>query len=115
MGKKFGGFPGGFDMNAMMKQAQQLQEKLLEAKREAEEEVECEASAGGGMVTAKANGKGEIKSLKLEKEVVDPNDVEMLQDLVVAACNEAIRKAKEGVMEKLKEVDPGLSALFEQF
>jgi DNA-binding YbaB/EbfC family protein len=80
----------GMDMNKMLAQAQQMQEEL------ANETVE--ASAGGGMVTVKANGAGEIKEIKIAKEAIDPNDPEMLEDMVLAAVNEALRSA-QGLMQ----------------
>jgi DNA-binding YbaB/EbfC family protein len=80
----------GMDMNKMLAQAQQMQEEL------ANETVE--ASAGGGMVTVKANGAGEIKEIKIAKEAIDPDDPEMLADMVLAAVNEALRSA-QGLMQ----------------
>ena len=74
----------------IMKQAQQMQAKMARIQQELEKK-EVEATAGGGMVTAKVNGKQELLSLRIEKDVVDPEDVEMLQDLVLAAVNEAIK------------------------
>ena len=83
------------NMNQMMKQAQAMQRKLLKAQEELAEK-EVSGSAGGGMVTAVVNGNGtEVKSVSINPEAVDPDDVEMLQDLFVAAVNEALRAAKE--------------------
>lgn len=100
-----GGFPGmpGGNMQQMLKQAQKMQEKLAKVQEELEAR-EYEASAGGGMVTVKANGKKEILALTIQPEAVDPEDVEMLQDLIIAAVNEALRKvdtASSGGMAKL--------------
>ncbi|MCG8482190.1 MAG: YbaB/EbfC family nucleoid-associated protein [Clostridia bacterium] len=95
------GMPG--NMNSMIKQAQQMQKKMQEMQAELEK-TEVEATAGGGAVTVKANGKKEILDIQLSAEVVDPDDVEMLQDLVTAAVNEALRKVDEissGEMSKL--------------
>ena len=83
------------NMNQMMKQAQALQRKLLKAQEELAEK-DVAGSAGGGMITAVVNGGGtEVRSITIDPEVVDPADVEMLQDMVVAAVNEALRAAKE--------------------
>ncbi len=91
----------------IIKQAQQLQAKILKVQEEMANRT-AEASAGGGMVTAVANGKQEIVSLKVEKEVVNPEDVEMLQDLIVAAVNAALKKAQEMVAEEMKKLTGGL-------
>lgn len=91
----------------IIRQAQQLQAKILKVQEEMANRT-AEASAGGGMVTAVANGKQEIVSLKVEKEVVNPEDVEMLQDLVVAAVNAALKKAQEMVAEEMKKLTGGL-------
>ncbi len=91
----------------IIRQAQQLQAKMLKVQEEMANRT-AEASAGGGMVTAVANGKQEIVSLKVEKEVVNPEDVEMLQDLIVAAVNAALKKAQEMVAEEMKKLTGGL-------
>lgn len=91
----------------IIRQAQQLQAKMLKVQEEMANRT-VEASAGGGMVTAVANGKQEIVSLKIEKEVVNPEDVEMLQDLIVAAVNAALKKAQEMVAEEMKKLTGGL-------
>ncbi len=91
----------------IIKQAQQLQAKILKVQEEMANRT-AEASAGGGMVTAVANGKQEIVSLKVEKDVVNPEDVEMLQDLIVAAVNAALKKAQEMVAEEMKKLTGGL-------
>ena len=93
---KRGGFPGGMpgNMNNLMKQAQRMQRQMEETTRELEEK-EYSASAGGGAVTVTVSGRKEILSVKLAEEVVDPDDIEMLQDLIVAATNEALRKMEE--------------------
>ena len=84
------------NMGNMMKQAQQLQAKMMKMQEEAALET-VEATAGGGMVKVVANGRQQIVSLQIEKEVVDPDDVEMLQDLIIAAVNDALNKSQEMV------------------
>lgn len=95
---KFGGFPGGMgNMQSMLKQAQKMQ-KDMQTKQEEVAKKEIETSAGGGAVVVKATGDKKIKEIIIKKEVVDPEDVEMLQDLVLTAVNEALNKA-EGMMQ----------------
>ena len=89
---KFAGFPGGGNMNNMLKQAQKMQEQMLKAQQEIEETV-VEASSGGGMVTVKATGKKEVLEINIKPEAVDPDDVEMLEDLIMAAIKDAQTKA----------------------
>ena len=107
-----GGFPGGFpgmgNMNQLMKQAKKLQEQMAKLQEELEQKT-VEASAGGGVVTVVANGKKEIVEVKIAPEAVDPDDVEMLQDLILAAVNEALRRAEEMVQEEMGKVTGGLS------
>lgn len=91
----------------IMKQAQQMQARLAKLQEEAAQ-MTAEASSGGGMVRAVANGRGELVSLAIEKDVVDPADVAMLQDLVVAAVNEAMRKAREAVAAEMQKLTGGL-------
>ena len=102
-----GGFGGG-NMNQMMKQVQQMQKKMEETQKEIEE-TEVTASAGGGMVEVVANGKKEIISIKLDKEAVDPEDVEMLQDLVLTAVNDAIKQVEKITEEKMGRVTGGVN------
>ncbi|MDO4649576.1 MAG: YbaB/EbfC family nucleoid-associated protein [Eubacteriales bacterium] len=102
---KRGGFPGGMpgNMNNLMKQAQKMQ-RQMEENQKALEEKEFTASAGGGAVEVTVSGRREITKVKLAEEVVDPDDIEMLEDLVMAATNEALRKMEEessAVMSKL--------------
>ena len=92
----------------IMKQAQQMQAKMARIQQELETK-EVEATAGGGMVTARANGKQQLLDLKIEKDVVDPEDIEMLQDLVLAAVNEAIKKSQEMVQEEMSKVTGGMN------
>ncbi len=95
------------NMNNLMKQAQKMQKQMEEKTKELEEK-EWEASAGGGAVTVRVSGKKEILSVKLSAEVVDPDDIEMLEDLIVAATNEAIRKADEENSAMLQQLTGGL-------
>jgi DNA-binding YbaB/EbfC family protein len=95
------------NLGNLMKQAKKLQEDLEQAQAEIAE-MKIEATAGGGMVKATVSGRGELLNLALEKEVVDPNDVEMLVDLLVAAVQEAQRKAQETAQEKLGPLTQGL-------
>lgn len=92
----------------IMKQAQQMQAKMARVQQELEKK-EIEATAGGGMVTAKVNGKQELLSLQIEKDVVDPEDVEMLQDLVMAAVNEAIKQSQKMIQEEMGKVTGGMN------
>jgi len=92
----------------LVRQAQQLQAKMQKVQEEMATRT-VEASAGGGMVTAVANGKQELISIKLEKEVVNPEDLEMLQDLIVAAVNAALKKAQEMVSEEMKKLTGGMN------
>ena len=107
-GNKFAGFPGGGNMNSMIKQAQKMQEQMMKAQQEIEE-TEVEASSGGGMVTVKATGKKEILEINIKPEAVDPDDVEMLQDLVMVAVNDALSKADALTQEKMGALTGGLS------
>ena len=106
-----GGFPnmmGGGNMQQLARQAQKLQQQMAK-KQEEIEAREFEATAGGGMATAKVNGKKELISLTIKPEAVDPDDVEMLQDLVVAAVNEALRAAGDAMEQELGKMTGGLS------
>ena len=109
---KRGGFQGGMpgNMNNLMKQAQRMQRQMEERTKEMEEK-ECEASAGGGVVTVKVSGKKEVISVKLSEEVVDPDDIETLEDLIVAATNEALRKMDEENTQMMQQLTGGLGGL----
>jgi nucleoid-associated protein EbfC len=96
---------GGF--GNMMKQAQKLQEQMMALQEEVGKK-KVEATAGGGMVTVEANGKQEIVSIKIDPEVVSKEDVQMLEDLVLAACNEALRKSRELVAQEMGKLTGGL-------
>jgi DNA-binding YbaB/EbfC family protein len=95
-------------MGKIMKQAQKMQERMLRMQEELAVKT-VEATAGGGMITAVMNGKYELVSLKIEREVVDPEDIEMLQDLIVAAVNEGVRKSQEMAQEEMAKVTGGLN------
>ena len=89
-----GGFGGGMNMNALMQQARKMQEQMAKAQEELEN-AEITGKAGGEMVTVVMNGKKEIKSIKLSREAVDPDDIEMLEDLILVAIKDASSKADE--------------------
>jgi len=95
------------NMGQIMKQAQQFQAKMSQLQEKLGEET-VEASAGGGMVTAVVNGRQEVVSIRIEPEVADPDDVEMLQDLVLAAVNEGLNRAREMVNEEMGKLTKGL-------
>jgi DNA-binding YbaB/EbfC family protein len=94
------------DMNKLMQQAQQMQEQMAQMQEEAANEV-VEASAGGGMVTVKANGAGEVVAITIDPKAIDPDDPEMLADLVLAAVHEALRSANALVESKMQGMLPG--------
>mgnify|MGYP004554648977 CR=1 FL=1 len=102
-----GGF-GGMNQMQMMKQAQKMQQDLLKMQQEMETK-EYEATAGGGVVTAVANGKRELLRITIDPEAVDPDDVEMMQDMVVAAANEALRKADAEQAASMSKLTGGLN------
>lgn len=109
---KRGGFPGGMpgNMNNLMKQAQRMQKQMEEQQKEMEEK-EFTASAGGGAVEVTVTGKREVTAVKLQEEVVDPEDIEMLQDLIVAAVNEALRKVEEETTANMSKLTGGMGGL----
>lgn len=109
-----GGFPRGFgggNMNNLMKQAQKLQKQMEDMQKEIETK-EFEASVGGGAVVVKVNGKKEVSAINIKPEVVDPDDVEMLEDLVLTAVNEAMKKADEETSSKMGKLTGGMGGLF---
>ena len=108
-----GGFQGGMpgNMNNLMKQAQKMQRQMEEQQKEMEEK-EFEATAGGGAVTVKVSGKKEVLSVKLSEEVVDPDDIEMLEDLIMAATNEALRKMEAETQAVMSKLTGGLGGGF---
>ena len=109
-----GGFPrgmggmGGGNMQSMIRQAQKMQEEMLKAQEELGEKT-VEASVGGGVVTVVANGKKELVSIEIKPEAVDPEDVEMLQDLIVSAVNEAMRKAEDMATSSMSRITGGMN------
>lgn len=102
------GMPGGGNMNNMMKQVQKMQRQMEEMQKELEQR-EVEATSGGGAVLVKVTGKKNLVDLKIDPEVVDKDDVEMLEDMIVAAVNEAFRKADEMMETEMKKVTGGLN------
>ena len=100
--------PNQPDMNAMMRQVQQMQAEMLKAQEQLKHET-VEASAGGGMVTVKVSGDLEVKEVRIDPEAVDPDDVELLQDMVLAAVNEGVRAAQELAANKLNAAAGGLA------
>ena len=109
---KRGGFLGGMpgNMNNLMKQAQKMQKQMEEQQKELEEK-EFTAAAGGGAVEVTISGKKEVTKVKLQPEVVDPDDIEMLEDLIMAATNEALRKCEEESQAQMSKITGGLSGL----
>ena len=115
MAKGFGGrgipgMGGGMNMN-MLKQAQKMQQDMMKMQQELQEK-EYQAAAGGGVVSATVNGKHELKNLTIDPEAVDPDDVEMLQDMVMAAVNEAMRAADADAAGTMSKLTGGLNLPF---
>ncbi len=113
---KRGGYPGGFgggmgNMNNLMKQAQKMQKQMEETTKELEV-MEVTASAGGGAVEVTVSGKKEVTKVSLKEEVVDPDDIEMLEDLIMAATNEALRKMDEISQTQMSKITGGLGGGF---
>lgn len=104
----FRGMPGGMNQAAMIKQAQKMQQEMLRMQEEMENKT-YSATAGGGMVKAEVNGKHEVVSLEINPEAVDPDDVEMLQDMVIAAINEAMRTADVDSANNMSKLTGGLN------
>ena len=101
----------GGNMNSMLRQAQKMQQDMMKAQEELESKTD-EAAAGGGVVTAVVSGKKELTQVTIDPEAVDPDDVEMLQDLIVAAVNEAMRKATEDAASSMSRLTGGLNLPF---
>ena len=99
---------GGANMNQMIKQAKKMQEQMAKMQTELQERV-VEASSGGGAVTAKVNGRQELLEIKIKPEVVDPEDVEMLEDLVLAVINDAIKQSQDMVSGEMSKITGGLN------
>ena len=110
-GNHFNGFGGGANMQQLMRQAQKMQEELLKAQEKLEQSTYT-AKAGGGVVTATVSGKHELVGLEINPEAVDPDDVEMLQDLILAAVNEALRVAEETRNNEMSKLAPGMGGMF---
>lgn len=115
MSKGFGGrgmpgMGGGMNMN-MLKQAQKMQQDMMKLQQELQEK-DYQAAAGGGVVSATVNGKHELKSLAIDPEAVDPDDVEMLQDMIVAAVNEAMRAADSDASDTMSRLTGGMGLPF---
>ena len=104
----FRGMPGGMNQAAMMKQAQKMQQEMMRMQEEMENKT-YSATSGGGMVTAEVNGKHEVVSLTVKPEDVDPDDVEMLQDMIMAAVNEAMRTADTEAANNMSRLTGGLN------
>ena len=104
----FRGMPGGMNQAAMMKQVQKMQQDMIRMQEELETKTYAAAS-GGGMVTATVNGKNELVNLEIKPEAVDPDDVEMLQDMVIAAVNEAMRAAETDKASNMSRMTGGLN------
>ena len=104
----FRGMPGGMNQAQMMKQAQKMQQELLRMQEEQENKVHT-ATAGGGMVSASVNGKHEVVDLAINPEAVDPDDVEMLQDMIMAAVNEAMRTADADAAQNMSRFTGGMN------
>ena len=104
----FRGMPGGMNQAAMMRQAQKMQQDMLRMQEEMERKT-YKATTGGGMVTAEVNGKHEVLNLTIDPEAVDPDDVEMLQDMVIAAVNEAMRAADADAASNMSRLTGGLN------
>ena len=104
----FRGMPGGMNQAAMMRQAQKMQQDMLRMQEEMENKT-YSAAAGGGMVKAEVNGKHEVVNLEINPEAVDPDDVEMLQDMIIAAVNEAMRTADTDAANNMSRLTGGLN------
>ena len=109
-GMSMGGMGGGMNMN-MIKQAQKMQQEMLRMQQEMETK-EYQATSGGGVVTAVVSGKHELKALTIDPDAVDPDDVEMLQDMIVAAVNQAMRSADEDASSSMQKLTGGMGLPF---
>ena len=107
----FGGFGGGANMQQLMRQAQKLQEQMTKAQEDIENR-EFTAQAGGGMVSVTVTGKKELKDITINPDCVDPDDVDMLQDMIMAAVNEALRTAEETRNAEMSRLAPGMGGMF---
>lgn len=109
--QNFGGFGGGGNMQQLMRQAQKLQEQMTKAQEELDLR-EYEAASGGGMVTCKVSGTRQVLAITIDEKVIDPDDKEMLEDLVMAAVNEALKKAEEERENEMSKLSPGMGGMF---
>lgn len=105
--KSYGGGGGGMNMGSMLARAQKMQEDMAAAQSEVEA-AEVEAASGGGAVTVRANGAKQVLGVKIAREAVDPDDIEMLEDLITAAVNEALSKADEMMKKRMSGITGGL-------
>ena len=105
----FSGFPGG-NMQQLMRQAQKMQQQMTEMQEKLDAE-EYEAASGGGMVQVKVSGKRELTAITIDPQVIDPDDAEMLEDLIKAAVNEALRKGEEAREQSMGKLAPGMGGL----
>jgi len=108
MPKGFSGMPGGMNMNQLMKQAQKMQKEMAAMQEDLPNKI-MEVSAGGGAIKVTINGEKQLTDLVISPEVVDPDDVEMLQDLVLSAVNEAIRQMDEAVNSQMSKFTGGMN------
>ncbi len=108
-----GGFPGipGGNMQQLMRQAQKMQQQMLQLQQELDER-EYEGTAGGGAVTCKVSGKRQLLTLNIQPDAVDPDDVEMLQDMVIAAVNDALKKGEDTREAEMGKVSGGMGGMF---
>ena len=104
----FRGMPGGMNQAAMMKQAQKMQQEMLRMQEEMENKT-YSATTGGGMVTAEVSGKHQLVSLSIKEEAVDPDEVDMLQDMIIAAVNEAMRAADNDAANNMSRLTGGMN------
>ena len=109
--QNFGGFGGGANMQQLMRQAQKMQQQMQEA-QERLDEAEYEAASGGGMVSVKVSGKRELTSITIDPQVVDPDDIEMLEDLILAAVSDAANKAREMMESRMGALTGGMKLPF---
>lgn len=109
--QNFGGFGGGNNMQQLMRQAQKLQEQMGKVQEELDSR-EYEASSGGGMVTVKVSGLRQVLSITIDEKVIDPEDKEMLEDMVMAAVNEALKKGEETREAEMSKLSPGMGGMF---
>ena len=111
MARGFQGFPGGGNMQQMMKQAQKMQQQMMKMQEELDART-YEASSGGGMVKATVSGKRELLSLEINPQAADPEDTELLQDMILAAVNEALREGEETREKEMNRLGGGMGGLF---